>query len=534
MFIFVDDDDLTMRRRSAVSVLSIFLGVFFTLGTVWLLLCGNEIDKHVDTSSYSRPTTRIAAGRKASSRLAEGSDSDSIVASHRNVLDDQGTQLTDLFVRKANASVQELEKRIGKLQGLFDKYNRGLEKTGVGDKVYSDGNGVNGGHAEQGQSPGVNKLLAQSERLERLALIQHNRKKKVPENCRRSPTLEDFTPNLDRKYPVQTDRKLIVVVTTMRSGSSFFGTMFDQSDEILYIFEPFWYLEYAYYPRNWNSLKIELLKSFSVCRFDRFVARTFIKLVSTSFKFARSYSKTLIDPPLCPADCSRNCPPIDVELMNRVCLSKKAIVIKTIRIPDMKLLEHVREDVIANDSSYSGNQPAQLQIIHLVRDPRGIMHSRLKIQGQVEKDYKRTHPDIRAKKKKMPPMSEIVASEAEALCVQTMAHIKLSSQVPGWLHGRYIRIRFEDLARDTYNEMAKLLTLYKLNITDSLRKWIQWNTQGTSPGGYAFGTRRKSADVPQKWREMLGHLRSKQYVQLIEERCSTMMKTLGYIPEFPQ
>jgi hypothetical protein len=437
-------------------------------------------------------------------------------------------QLAEQSAGRVNEGVQKLEGRIERLQDAFDKDS--LQKNAVGEKVY--GNDVMGGGMVPTLSAGVKQLLAQTQRLERLIMMKYRKKKYVRKLCMKSPTLEDFTSDLDRKYPVQTDRKLIVIVTAMRSGSSFFGTMFDQSDEIFYIYEPFWYLEHALAPKQWNSLKIDLLKSISVCQFNHFAARTLIGLISTSFIFDRSHSQTLIDPPLCPANCSKNCPPIDVKLLNRICLSKKAIVIKTIRISDMKILEHVQEDVIANDSMYSGNRPAQLQVVHLVRDPRGVMYSRMQIKGQVERDYKRSHPEVRAKNMKLPSMNTIIASEARTLCGQTMNHIKLSSQEPSWLNGCYIRVRFEDLARDTYNEMAKLLSVYNLKITDSLRKWIQWNTRATSPGGYTFGTRRKSADVPQKWREMLNDVRTKRFVQIIEEKCSTMMKTLGYIPEF--
>ena len=39
---------------------------------------------------------------------------------------------------------------------------------------------------------------------------------------------------------MEINRTLVIVVTNMRSGSTFVGKMFDQNERVLYVFEPFW------------------------------------------------------------------------------------------------------------------------------------------------------------------------------------------------------------------------------------------------------------------------------------------------------
>lgn len=552
-------DEFAMRRRPSLFVVGLSVTAGFMLATIWVFesrsvstIRPNMGHVHNSDSSSSRALGQPGHNMKSSNQSQQAEGAATATASHREMSEGRTRKLVEI-VRRADESIEALEKKLGVLEGNFDKREAGVTHEGQQDERGRRERGVNEAVNSNSEPlrmqvhspPSVLQVQSQSERGVDSVLSQNKSRhagygqREVPKLCQRVPTVQDFFPAADYKYPVLSERKLIVIVTTMRSGSSFFGTMLDQSDETLYIFEPFWYLEFVYRKREyWDDLKVELLRSMSTCRFDKGIAKDVIGLISRSFKFARSYSNALIEPPLCPDNCTTSCPPIDVELLNRVCLSKRAVVIKTIRLYDMAILEKVHEDSIATDPEFSGTQPAQLQIIHLVRDPRGTMNSRLSLRGELERHYIVRHPDHNIRHldhniRHLPPFHDVVASDAEALCDETMSHINLASQDPDWLHGRYRRVLFEDLAKHTYEEMIKLLISYQLIVTDKLRKWIQWNTQASSPGGYAYGTRRKSVAVPQKWRVMLDRSDKKQFVNIIEQKCHAMMRTLGYIPVFP-
>ena len=435
-------------------------------------------------------------------------------------------------------SLETLERRAGDLMRKFDEMRR-MERNdvSVGVKMrWSEGEegrygNETGRRQVESQSLDVDDWLMRDENPQHGSRPVTSNQTDVSERCRKVPTFGDFFPALDEKYPVQTDRKLMVIVTAMRSGSSFLGTMLDQSDDTFYFFEPFWYIMHLYDGKSdLDGLKIKLLKSISTCRFDQGVAKSVIELISKSFKFARLYSRTLVDYPLCPDVCASDCPPIDVALLNRICLSKSVIVVKTVRISDMSILQHVHENAIRNDPEFTGSQPAQLHIVHLVRDPRGTMHSRLNIKGEVEKRYRLRNSHH--KSRRLPTLNEIIMSDANALCNETMRHINMASQPPHWLLGRYFRLRFEDLATQPRRQMMKLMSLYGLPMTNHLVRWIMWNTNAAGGGGYEYGTRRKSVDVPHKWRVMLSKVHTKNFVKIIERSCLSVIKVMGYDLEF--
>ena len=328
------------------------------------------------------------------------------------------------------------------------------------------------------------------------------------------------------KYP-GVKRKMVVLVTSMRSGSSFIGKMFAESEELMYFFEPFLFLEKLFPQKErefYDKMKIELLTSMLTCRFDS-SKLSFRSIESTGrgAPFPRSWSPTFTQPPFCPKDCPpSSCPPLDVALVNRVCQSRKVLMIKTIRVFDLDILKSAVDNVKGIQDA------ADLHVLHLIRDPRGTIHSRLKIKNLLERLYKYTHP---SEKYDGLALEQLVAANAQWLCEETMSQIQVAERQL-WLMKRYVRVRFEDIANDAYGEMKKLYEHYGLEPTEKLIKWIEVYTKGATAHGLIYGTWRKSEAVPFKWREMLKSDKARPFVKIIEEKCRKMMQKLGYVPEF--
>jgi hypothetical protein len=165
-------------------------------------------------------------------------------------------------------------------------------------------------------------------------------------------------------------RKVVVLVTSMRSGSSFVGKMFAESDELMYFFEPFFLLEKLFPQKErsfYDEMKIDLLKSMLTCRFDSSkLGFLSIQLTGQGTPHIRSSSPISIKPPICPKGCPpASCPPLDVALVNRVYQSLKFQMIKTIQVFDLNILKS------ALDSVKGTQDAADLHVLHLVHDPEG-------------------------------------------------------------------------------------------------------------------------------------------------------------------
>ncbi|CAH1251506.1 CHST1 [Branchiostoma lanceolatum] len=168
-------------------------------------------------------------------------------------------------------------------------------------------------------------------------------------------------------------RTAVIVMTSMRSGSTFVGEIFNQHPEAFYIFEPIWALE-NHKDKTYNSPKFqfEWLRSLSDCRMEG--VQDILKFYLTAKGLGVMATCNAVDG-LCakyrnytskwPGRC-----PIPEETMAKVvgnaCQSKRFTAIKTIRLEDTEPLQKIAEDGGIN-----------LKVIQLVRDPRGVIASRL-------------------------------------------------------------------------------------------------------------------------------------------------------------
>ena len=334
---------------------------------------------------------------------------------------------------------------------------------------------------------------------------------------------------VERNGRISTNRKLIILLTTMRSGSTFFASMFDQSDETLLIFEPFFLLEsfgsgvktnYTFV--NTDEMKLEILLSIATCRFDIGPMAEIMRVQSQSKPTPRKFSRTLVEPPLCPNDVPpRECPPINCQMLNRVCLSKTATVIKLIRMYDINLLKKFQEKLESDDKT---RMPAEWHVIHLVRDPRGTMNSRIAFGHEVlQIRYQSFHNDSHYRS-----MEELVRADARKMCNEMLSHIQVASKESDWIRGHYMRVRFEDVAMNASLHMERLFGLYGLEVTGKLRQWIHENTNGRGADGYMYGTVRKSELVPMKWKRMLEKDETRKLLEVVETECKEVMSMLQY------
>ncbi|RXM28996.1 Carbohydrate sulfotransferase 1 [Acipenser ruthenus] len=184
------------------------------------------------------------------------------------------------------------------------------------------------------------------------------------------------------------------------------------------------------------------------------------------------------------------------------------MAIKTVRIPEIKDLKILSEDPRLN-----------LKIVHLVRDPRGILASRMTAfmdQFRAWKIWNAT-----GRKPHYVDLSQITRT-----CKDLSDSAETGFSKPTWLKGRYMLVRYEDLAKEPVEKAKEIYKFIGLDMDDKIHTWILHNTNASNApeGNYKFTTTRNSKATAESWRLNL----SFDIVQTVQNLCNTTLSQLGY------
>jgi len=145
-----------------------------------------------------------------------------------------------------------------------------------------------------------------------------------------------------------------------------------------------------------------------------------------------------------------------------------------------------------------------IKVVHLVRDPRGILNSVSKRS-----------------------VWSSLLKNATFQCARMLDDMKLEDRLP---RERYIRVRYEDLVDDTDKTLENIYSHIGLPWTEHVRKVI-WshthaeNVTGTNGHGY-YNTFRSSNFAHDSWKRKL----ARSQVTGIEAACKEFMERAGYKP----
>ena len=212
--------------------------------------------------------------------------------------------------------------------------------------------------------------------------------------------------------------------------------------------------------------------------------------------------------------------------MQQTCLSKQAVVLKVIRLANISRVESVHEHAIIRHQGMS-HTPAEFHILHLVRDPRGTIHSRMKI-GRLRREYQSYHPN-----EQNVGNEAMVEFSANRLCKQISYTLSVGESRLPWILGKYFRVRFEDIALHPVVQMTELFHHYDMEMKPEVLHWIQSNTHGAALHSQpqprqSLQTNRNSTLVVDSWRILLKSAKGRKYVDIIEKQCSDVMRHLRY------
>ncbi|KAM9754438.1 carbohydrate sulfotransferase 1 [Menidia menidia] len=334
----------------------------------------------------------------------------------------------------------------------------------------------------------------------------------------------------------ESPRKHILLFATTRSGSSFTGQLLNQHPGVFYVFEPLYHVQQAFtnsssrLRRSLDRRALlgayrDLLLNLYTCELhfmENYIRPEPQDHVTSSF-FRRSSSRALCSPPVCvetgdkmspdPPDetlCAKKCGPLNLTSASASCLSREHVAIKSVRIPEVGDLRTLTED-----------PRLDLKIIHLVRDPRAILASRMIAFSDQFRAWKIWNATGRQPR-------YVDLTQITSTCKDMAASAGTGLQKPSWLHRRYLLVRYEDLAFSPQVKASEIYRFVGLEMHNRVRTWIAKNTNSnaSSPSewNYRYSTTRDSRAAAENWRLRLGF----DIVRTVQNLCNDTLALLGY------
>lgn len=308
----------------------------------------------------------------------------------------------------------------------------------------------------------------------------------------------------------------ILILSSWRSGSSFVGQLFSQHPNVFYLMEPAWHVWATMYQNSAKVLHMAVRDLiWSVFKCDMSVFDAYMnEHKNKSALFQWETSRALCSPPACDFfqrsdiiskhSCKTLCGNYPFSKVEEACKTYSHVVLKEVRFLNIKVLYPLLTD-----------PSLDLRIIHLVRDPRAVFHSRENVPNELARDTK-----IVVRHNNMKGMKPYAAMKA--IC---KSHIDIYIEIKQSLKDRYLLVRYEDIVKTPLARAAQLYQFAGLPFLPSLQSWVQHITHGQGLGTKVFDTDARDAmNVSQAWRKTLPYLQT----AMLQNICKEAMKLLGY------
>jgi hypothetical protein len=185
---------------------------------------------------------------------------------------------------------------------------------------------------------------------------------------------------------------------------------------------------------------------------------------------------------------------LEAKRTSSVCRQHKQVTVKV-------LSHRIKLSEILKWTSNTTN----LKIIHLLRDPRAIIASRLRL-GWISKT------------------GTLKIQEFCSRMIEDLQFVTTSK-----ISRNYIILRYEDIVANVLPVVRNIFTATGLNLTDNLEKWLventRWSGSISTPEPFRT-TKRNALRTANFWRKNI----SMSAVRTVEENCKFVMKEAGYKP----
>lgn len=336
--------------------------------------------------------------------------------------------------------------------------------------------------------------------------------------------LENYSEHLD---VTTSGRKHILLLATTRTGSSFVGEFFNQQgDNMFYLFEPLWHVEKMLTLDTGGtnataSAKAyrDVLQQLFLCDFsllESFIEPLPVDHITTGL-FRRESSSSLCEESVCSPfikgvferyHCkTRRCGPLNLTMASESCLQKEHRAIKSVRVRQLETLRPLAED-----------PRLDVKFIHLVRDPRAVLASRMVAFAAKYKNWKDWALGGSV------PIDDDEVRKLKGNCDNIRMSAEIGLKQPSWLQGRYMLVRYEDIARFPMRKATEMYRFTGIPFTRNVKSWILKNTQASKEASGVYSTQKKSSEQVEKWRFSLPF----KIAQVVQNVCGPTLKLFGY------
>ncbi|XP_029208064.2 carbohydrate sulfotransferase 3-like [Acropora millepora] len=313
--------------------------------------------------------------------------------------------------------------------------------------------------------------------------------------------------NIDK----QQARRSLLIFGQDRTGTTFLSAMFAQDPQMFIVYEPLWITKgWRSNEPNYNcsGCELEIVNAILSCKFSRYPSSTkFLSYVKTAWTGALPVNIFTTNH-FCnssgqrKADCSKMRE--NPNFVDRVCkenFKHSVVKVSPERLPREKLADLVPQVILENPGT-------EVRVLHLVRDPRGNLNSRINIKWT--KDY--PHP--------------MLASHARRLCKASLSDLDHVDKLN--LTGQYKRVWYKQIADDPVETARDIYNFAGFQIPSDVEKWIIRSTtpskkQQKQELENPYSPVRRAKGNADKWRNQAFFKRN----QVIERECRLLMDKLG-------
>ena len=304
-------------------------------------------------------------------------------------------------------------------------------------------------------------------------------------------------------------KKPILVLTTRRSGSSFIGQLLNEHPDVAYLFEPLQVIKTndSLADISLSSINSYIKKLFSCAFTDALrdveelpVYERMLSIPACTI-FLRHWKQGTHD---------YHCWTGHIKRVQFMCRHTRYVAIKVIRIYPAQLVlikKFLQEEI---------------QIVHLLRDPRGVISSRITIDQYKAKQQRSAY--IREN-------FDVLVGKASYHCKRVRdALVRLASwkAADPSFNDFYHLVRYEDFAYHPEDMARALYSSLGMSLHNNVLAWLREATtkRNKAVGRNFYSTSRNSTQTAEAWRNKLPFY----FVSAMQElpNCQYVMRRLGY------